>query len=97
MEERSWFSVGTRLVGVGTLVYGIWDLVHPALFYAAYFQNPDMSFRFYMIAGWCSIGIGLLLIRAPGIIVNFAYGVEDEIESEGAEEEADSSKDHKED
>ena len=43
-------------------------------FYAGYFQNPDMTFRFYMIAGWFSIAIGLILIRASSILVNFAYG-----------------------
>ena len=74
MIQRDWFDVGVRTVGVGTLVYGLWDLMYAVQFYAGYFQNPDMTFRFYMIAGWFSIAIGLILIRASSILVNFAYG-----------------------
>jgi hypothetical protein len=36
-----------------------------------------MTFRFYLIAGWCSIALGLILIRSAPILVNFAYGYED--------------------
>ena len=78
MTQRDWFDVGVRVVGVVTLVYGFWDLVYAMLFYADYFRNPDMSFRFYLIAGWCSIALGLTLIRAASIVVNFAYGPIDE-------------------
>lgn len=64
-------------------------------FYAGYFQNPDMTFRFYMIAGWFSIAIGLILIRASSILVNFAYGsIEEEFdkdEDKFAESDADKS------
>ncbi len=82
MTIRDWFDVGVRLVGVGVLVYGIWDLIHAALFYVAYFQNPDMTFRFYLIAGWCSIAVGLILIRTAHVFVNFAYGSEDFVQDE---------------
>lgn len=85
MRPRDWFDVGTRLVGVASLVLGLGDIVNAALFYAGYFQNLDMSFHFYLIAGWCSIAIGLLLIRLAPVIVNFAYG-EDEAASSKSEE-----------
>ncbi|MGQ0540503.1 MAG: hypothetical protein ACT4O9_01475 [Blastocatellia bacterium] len=78
MTQREWFDIGVRLVGVVVLVFGIWDLVYAWLFYADYFRNPDSSFRFHLIAGWCSIALGLILIRAASVIVNFAYGPEDE-------------------
>jgi hypothetical protein len=77
MTPRNWLDVGFASFGVVTLVYGIWDLVHAALFYAQYFQNLEMTFRFYLIAGWCSIALGLILIRSAPILVNFAYGYED--------------------
>jgi hypothetical protein len=77
MTLRDWFDVAVRIVGVVVLVYGLWDLMHAFLFYADYFRNPDMTFRFYMIAGWFSIFLGLVLIRAAGLIVNFAYAPEE--------------------
>lgn len=85
MTRRDLFDVGVRLVGIGTIVYGLWDLMYAMLFYADYFRNPDMSFRFYMIAGWGSVAIGLILVRAASTFVNFAYGptsVEDENDSD---------------
>ncbi|MGB7210672.1 MAG: hypothetical protein WBD27_18595 [Pyrinomonadaceae bacterium] len=87
MNQREWFDIGVRLVGVVVLVYGFWDLVYAWLFYADYFRNPDSSFRFHLIAGWCSIAIGLILIRAASVVVNFAYGsiAEKEDESDSGE------------
>lgn len=76
MTPRDLFDVAVRTVGVVALVWGLWDLVYAGLFYADYFRNPDMTFRFYLISGWAGIFIGLLLIRAPGILVNFAYSPE---------------------
>lgn len=75
MTQRDLFDVGVRLVGVGTIVYGLWDLMYAMLFYADYFRNPDSTFRFYLIAGWGSVAIGLILVRAGAVLVNFAYGV----------------------
>jgi hypothetical protein len=84
--QRDWFDVGVRMVGVVSLAYGVTDLVYAMLFEADYFRNPDMSFRFYMIAGWCSIGFGLILIRAAPILVNFAYGSIEENGEQNADE-----------
>jgi hypothetical protein len=86
MNPREWFDVGVRIVGVLTLVYGICDLVNAGLFYTEYFRNPDFSFRFYLIAGWCSIAIGLILIRSAPVLVNFAYGPIDDSDDEVVEE-----------
>lgn len=76
MTPRDLFDVAVRTLGAFVVVWGLWDLVNAALFYTDYFRNPDMTFRFYLIFGWASIFIGLLLIRAGGVLVNFAYGVE---------------------
>ena len=83
MTQRDWFDVGVRVVGVGTVVYGLWDIMFAFLFYAGYFTNPDMTFRFYMIAGWFSVVVGLILVRAATFVVNFAYGPEAETETTG--------------
>ena len=74
MIPRDWFDVGVRIIGVVNLAYGISGLVYAMLFYADYFRNPDSSFRFHLIAGWCSIAFGLILVRSASIVVNFAYG-----------------------
>lgn len=87
MTPRDWFDVFVRVIGVVVLVYGLWDLVNAALFYTEYFKNPDMTFRFYMLFGWSSILIGLLLIRVSRVVVNYAYGpLEDEPGSAEAED-----------
>lgn len=73
MMPRELFDVAVRTLGAFVLVWGLWDLVNAALFYTDYIRNPDMTFRFYLIFGWASIFIGLLLIRSGGVLVNFAY------------------------
>ena len=73
MVPRELFDVAVRTLGACVLVWGLWDLVNAALFYTDYFRNPDMTFRFYLIFGWASIFVGLLLIRTGGVLVNFAY------------------------
>lgn len=80
MKPRELFDVAVRTLGALVLVWGLWDLVNAALFYTDYFRNPDMSFRFYLIFGWASIFIGLFLIRAGGVLVNFAYSEDDDEE-----------------
>lgn len=77
MKPRDLFEAAVRVVGLFALLWGLWDLANAVLFYADYFRNPDMSYRYYLIYGWISIAIGLLLIRAPWIIVEFAYSSEE--------------------
>ena len=76
MTPRDLFDVAVRTLGAVVLVWGVWDLTNAALFYNDYIRNPDMTFRFYLILGWASIFIGLLLIRGAGVLVNFAYDAE---------------------
>lgn len=78
MNPRELFDVFVRTLGAVSMVYGLWDITHAVLFNAGYWQNPDMSFHFYFIAGWTSVGIGLILMRFSFAVVNFAYGVEQE-------------------
>lgn len=90
MKPRDLFDVAVRTLGACVVVWGLWDLVNAALFYTDYFRNPDMTFRFYLIFGWASIFIGFLLIRAGGVLVNFAYGDEEidtNTNAEGTDEE----------
>ncbi len=74
MEPRDLFDVAVRTLGSFVLVWGLWDLVNAALFYTGYFTNQDLTVRFYLLFGWASIFIGILLIRGGGVLVNFAYG-----------------------
>jgi hypothetical protein len=92
MMPRELFDVAVRVLGAFVLVWGLWDLVNAALFYTDYFRNPDMTFRFYLIFGWVSIFIGLLLIRSGGVLVNFAYPDTAEEDQDGSDKtsEADS-------
>ena len=78
MKPRDLFEVAVRIAGVFTLIWGVWDLANAALFYADYWRNVDMSFRYYLIYGWISIAMGLILIRIPWILVNFAYPPEEQ-------------------
>jgi len=73
MTPRDLFDVSVRIAGVFALLWGLWDLANAALFYTDYFRSPDMTFRYYLIYGWVSIAIGLLLMRSGGVLVNFAY------------------------
>jgi len=84
MQPRDLFDVAVRAAGVFALLWGLWDLANSALFYTGYFEQPGSSFRYYLIFGWCSIIIGLLMIRSAGVLVNFAYPEEiAEDETEG--------------
>ena len=85
MTPRELFDVAVRIVGVFALLWGIWDLANAALFYTDYFRSPDMTFRYYLIYGWVSIFTGLFLIRAAGILVDFAYPTGNEQDLQDAE------------
>lgn len=84
MSPKELFDVAVRVVGVFALLWGLWDLVNSALFYTGYWTHPDMTFRYYLIYGWASIFIGLVLIRAGGILVKFAFPEQlgDDLETE---------------
>lgn len=90
MTPRELFDVAVRTLGAVVLVWGVWDLANAALFYTDYIRNPDTTFRFYLIFGWVSIFMGLLLLRAGGIVVNFAY----DVETEAVDTEKSEGKDH---
>jgi hypothetical protein len=73
MTPRGLFEVAVRTLGAAVLVWGLWDLTNAALFYNDYFRNPDMSVRYYLIFGWVSIFLGLILMRFSRIVGTFAY------------------------
>ena len=76
MKPRDLFDVAVRTLGAFVLVWGLWDLANAALFYTGYFTHQDMTVRYYLLFGWASIFIGLLLVRGGGVLVDFAYGDE---------------------
>lgn len=81
MTPRELFDVAVRIAGIFALLWGLWDLTNAALFYTDYFRSPDMTFRYYLIYGWVSIAMGLLLVRGAGVLVNFAYPAEEPSET----------------
>lgn len=76
MKPRDLFDVAVRTLGAVVVVFGLWDLANAALFYTDYWRHIDMSSQYYLIFGWVSIAIGLFLMRAASVLVNFAYDVE---------------------
>lgn len=56
--------------------------------YTDYIRNPDISFRYYMIYGWLDSFLGLVFVRAPWIISNFAFPPADDNEGQTVAEES---------
>ena len=73
MTQKEFLDVMIRIAGVFALLWGLWDLTNAALFYTDYFRNADMTYRYYLIYGWVSIGMGLLLLRGGAVLADFAY------------------------
>lgn len=73
MKLRDYFELGFRLLGVYTLLWGIGYLTESAIVYTEYTRSPDLDFRYYLIYGWVNIFVGLFLVRAPWLLINFAF------------------------
>jgi hypothetical protein len=84
MNEKNWLDVGIRAIGVYVLFYAVTYFAESWLMYADYSRNPDINFRYYLIFGWIYALAGLLLLKAPGVLSNFAYPPEsDDGDAEG--------------
>lgn len=73
MTQKDWLEVAIRAIGVYVLFAAVKYFAESWLMYADYSRNPDVNFRYYLIYGWVYAFAGLLFLKAPGILSNFAY------------------------
>ena len=83
MKSREFFELAVRILGAVTLFWGVGYLTESALLYADYVRNPDITFRYYLIYGWINIFVSSILMRAPWILTNFAYPLEESMDEDG--------------
>jgi hypothetical protein len=89
MRVEEWFALAIRVIGVAVFLYGIGYLLDSSLFHLGYFNYPESSPGYYVIAGIAYGVAGLYLIRGAPHIVRFAYPADEEKENNGQEEETD--------
>ena len=86
MTQKDWLEVAIRIIGVYVLFWAITNFAEAWLMYADYSRNLDINFRYYFIYGWIYVLVGLIFVRAPGVLSNFAYPPHStEIEAEAEE------------
>lgn len=73
MTQKDWLEVAIRTIGVYVLFLAVTYFAESWLMYANYSRSPDIEFRYYLIHGWVYAFAGLLFLKAPGILSNFAY------------------------
>jgi hypothetical protein len=86
MRVEEWFALAMRVIGVVIFLYGIGSLFDSTLFHLGYFNYPESSPVYYMIAGISYGFVGLYLMRGAPHIVRFAYPPEEEKEDNDEEE-----------
>ncbi len=92
MTQKDWLEVAIRTIGVYVLFLAVTYFAESWLMYANYSRSPDIEFRYYLIHGWVYAFAGLIFLKAPGILSNFAYPpVLLEGDVEGVEEPAEGS------
>jgi hypothetical protein len=90
MRVEEWFALAVRVIGVLIFLYGAGYLLDSLLFRLGYFNYPESSPAYYVVAGISYGIVGLYLMRGASHLVRFAYPVDEEQdESDGHEEEAD--------
>jgi len=88
MTQKDWLEVAIRTIGVYALFSAVTYFAESWLMYADYSRNLDINFRYYLIYGWVYAFAGLLFLKVPGVLSNFAYPPElkeNDVEEEGAE------------
>ena len=88
MRPEEMFALALRVIGVLVLVYGTDYLLSALLFKLGYFNYPESSPGYYLIAGLSYVFAGAYLIRGARGLVRFAYpeeeaGDDDEENKEG--------------
>ena len=89
MRAEEWFALALRIVGVIVLLHGTGYLLDSSLFRLGYFNYPETTPAYYLIAGIAYTVVGLCLIRFAPHIVDFVYPPETDEERELEEEESD--------
>jgi len=90
MRVEEWFAIAVRVIGLLILLYGVGYLLDSLLFRLGYFNYPESSPAYYVVAGISYSVVGLYLLRGAPLIVRFAYPVDEEQdENNGHEEETD--------
>jgi len=86
MRAEDWFALAVRVIGVVLFLYGVGYLSDSFLFRLGYFNYPETSPGYYVIAGISYGIVGLLFMRGADHIVRFAYPIEEEEENNPDEE-----------
>jgi hypothetical protein len=73
MNQKDWLEVAIRILGVYVLFCAVTYFAEAWLMYADYSRNPDINFRYYFIHAWIDVLVGLIFLRAPGVLSNLAY------------------------
>ena len=73
MTQKDWLDVSIRVLGVYILFCAVTNFAESWLMYADYSRSLDFTFRYYLIYGWIYALLGLVFLKAPGILSNFAY------------------------
>lgn len=91
MRVEEWFGLAVRVIGVLILLYGAGYLMDSLLFSLGYFNFPESSPAYYVVAGISYCVVGVCLMRGASQLIRFAYPSEEEEQDEinGDEEEAD--------
>ena len=89
MRPEEWFALALRVLGVIEILYGLGYLLDSSLFRLGYFNYPETTPGYYVIAGIAFTVVGLYLMRGAPLIVAIAYPPEADEESELDEEETD--------
>ncbi|MGH9969320.1 MAG: hypothetical protein ACREBG_16185 [Pyrinomonadaceae bacterium] len=90
MRAEEWFAMAVRVIGVVVFLHGVGYLFDSALFRLGYFNYPETSPSYYVIAGISYGIVGLYLMRGAPHIVRFAYSLEEgEDEDEEKKEKGD--------
>jgi hypothetical protein len=80
MRLEDWFALAVRVIGVLIFLYGIGHLLDSFLFRLGYFNYPESSPGYYVIAKLSYVFVGLYLIRGAPQLVRFAYPIKEDEE-----------------
>lgn len=86
MRVEDWFALAVRVIGVVILLYGIGYLLDSSLFRLGYFNFPESSPGYYLIAGLSYVFVGMYLIRGASHLVRFAFPEKGKEEDENADQ-----------
>lgn len=73
MRAEDWFALSLRVIGAVVSIYGMGYLLDSLLFRLGYFNYPESSPNYYVVAGLSYVIVGVFLIRGAPLLVKFAY------------------------